>query len=348
MLINVVEHRIRRRRRKGRPADDTAVPLGQDRAMDTSETVAIPAGPSWLPLALRSVAMPFLRRLGGSRWLARRGTMFGRDLDGLVYRLDLRDEIAQEIWALGGYEAHNRVVLERAAACFPGALLDVGANIGALTVPLARAFPRVLAVEPGPTARGHLEASVAASGLAGVEIAAVGLGEREAVLTFHEAPPDRLGRSGFADAGVGGTPLSLRVTTGDALLAEHGVERVGVVKVDVEGFEEAVLAGLERCLARDRPMVCLEWFPERNAGRMFERLPGYRLFLHAFERSASRARRPFARAAADPARPRLVEATAATLPAGYVSMVFAVPEEAAERFTATLAGPPPAAAGFRR
>jgi hypothetical protein len=48
------------------------------------------------------------------------------------------------------------------------------------------------------------------------------------------------------------------VTTVDQVCREQGIERVGFLKIDVEGFESAVLAGAERVLERDRPSLLLE------------------------------------------------------------------------------------------
>ena len=52
--------------------------------------------------------------------------------------------------------------------------------------------------------------------------------------------------------------LEAEVRTVDEVCAEHGVERVHFMKLDVEGFESAVLEGAEEVLERDRPALMLE------------------------------------------------------------------------------------------
>ena len=52
--------------------------------------------------------------------------------------------------------------------------------------------------------------------------------------------------------------IEVRVTTFDRLVEEEGLERLDVVKIDVEGAEQLVLEGAEASLRRFRPLVMLE------------------------------------------------------------------------------------------
>jgi FkbM family methyltransferase len=62
-------------------------------------------------------------------------------------------------------------------------------------------------------------------------------------------------------------------------LDDLGLENVHLVKVDIEGMEEAGLAGARNLLARDRPVLCLEWL-KSDRGRLlhFAKQLGYRVF----------------------------------------------------------------------
>ena len=53
-------------------------------------------------------------------------------------------------------------------------------------------------------------------------------------------------------------PARLALRQGDRYLESLGIDRVDLIKVDVEGFELQVLAGLTQTLRRHRPTLMLE------------------------------------------------------------------------------------------
>jgi hypothetical protein len=82
-----------------------------------------------------------------------------------------------------------------------------------------------------------------------------------------------------------------RGATLDRVLAEHAVEKVDLVKLDVDGFECDVLAGATNMIKRDRPMFLMEIMPyglvEQGASleQMLDYLIpiGYRLYSERTE-----------------------------------------------------------------
>lgn len=137
----------------------------------------------------------------------------------------------------------------------PGDLaFDIGAHVGDRAASFRRLGARVVAVEPQP--RLHRVLRWLARGDAGVTLVAalVGAEAGEAVLRLNTANPTVATASeAFISAadGAGGwegqawdAALRLPVTTFDALAARHGWP--DFAKIDVEGYEGAVLAGLSR------------------------------------------------------------------------------------------------------
>lgn len=171
-------------------------------------------------------------------------------LFGATMRLDLSDFIQREIY-LGLFEPHETRLVK--TYLHPGmTVVDVGANIGYYVVLAAsRVGPsgRVLAFEPSPWACQRLRHTVAENGLdATVSVHPHAVGDRAGTATLFM--PGRVGNhtpsilGGEADA----EPIDVPLTTLDDALRTHGIDRVDLLKIDVEGFEPNVLAGARQAL----------------------------------------------------------------------------------------------------
>lgn len=150
--------------------------------------------------------------------------------------------------------------------------VDVGAATGATTLPLARRHGgdvRVLAFEPARAANRLLRATLAANHYTNVEVVTAAVSDACGTATFAEYDHDETGATPFlpeASAILSGMidPARTRtyevpVTTLDAVFAARpDAARARVVKIDVEGFEVAVLAGAADFLARVRPFVSID------------------------------------------------------------------------------------------
>lgn len=146
----------------------------------------------------------------------------------------------------------------------PGAvLIDVGANCGQTLLKAKAIQPRVQYVgfEPNPTAAGYVQRVIELNQFQHCRLIACGLGrERGAAQLGTRTAVDPCGTiiPNFRGAETGGVMLDVLVEVGDELLDRLGVERVDLIKIDVEGAEAAVLAGLQRTLRERRPAIFCE------------------------------------------------------------------------------------------
>jgi len=188
---------------------------------------------------------------------------------GVRWRLDLREGIDFSIYLLGGFEPATLQLYRRLVT--PGdVVLDIGANIGSHTLPLAQLVEqdgRVLAFEPTCFAIDKLRANAAlnpdlqprievcqlmlvartADAIEGAIYSSWPLTETE---DLHEQHRGRLMSTEGAKA-----------VTLDEFLSQRSIDRINFIKIDVDGNEPAVLAGAEETLKRHKPKILMELAP---------------------------------------------------------------------------------------
>jgi FkbM family methyltransferase len=142
---------------------------------------------------------------------------------------------------------------------------DIGANIGLFAIPAAvRARAGgVLAVEPDPFLAGLVRASIARPENRDlrVEVVCCAISDRIGIGAFAIAARGRasnflLAAGGLSNAGGVRERLACPLLTLDALLADATPPTL--LKIDVEGAEDAVLAGGGRVLQEVRPRILVE------------------------------------------------------------------------------------------
>ena len=148
--------------------------------------------------------------------------------------------------------------------------VDVGANFGYYTIficGLVGAEGHVYAVEPNPEAAAMLRRSIDLNGMARratvIEAAAGAADGSEALLYVPQNEPKNASvvepsQTVSPSSGTLHRVSQIRIDT-----AAAEAKRIDFIKIDVEGAEEAVIAGLTDVLKRDKPYLVLEF----NAAR---------------------------------------------------------------------------------
>lgn len=199
---------------------------------------------------------------------------------GFKMELDLSQFWERWSYLVGRYyETHTqRILLEVLRK--GEALIDVGANIGHVTLTGAwRVGPRgrVISFEPNPSVFERLSAHVRMNGLRErVALHNAALADRPGTLTL-KVPVEgtggaTLGQIGSEYSGKLSESYDVKVEVGDELCGL--VDGPAMVKVDVEGYEVAVLKGLRKTIGRLRPAMLVECWPEhlKNAGSSVQEL----------------------------------------------------------------------------
>lgn len=166
-----------------------------------------------------------------------------------------------------GGAQHERHLLERLIAEMRRGqvVYDVGANVGLYSVLLAQVVgPEgcVISFEPDPQSYLHLQQNLALNRLTNVRALRMALGEQRMVTKLYRG-------EGNADSSLIRPAANkdlghhlVEVVRGDELVESQNLPVPRLVKIDVEGYEYAVLKGLRRTLAQPGcEIVCCEIHP---------------------------------------------------------------------------------------
>lgn len=199
---------------------------------------------------------PLLNRLAGeSDEIA-----WARVHGGYVAAAPLDDFCGRAIFYAGELDRKISWVCSRLVS--PGdTVLDIGANMGLVTLVLSALVGeqgRVHAFEPIPDMQALIERSIARNRIRNVELHRVALGAESGELMLS-VPRGHSGAASLLPTREHAEDIHLTVpvqTLSDALSASD-IEKIRLVKVDVEGFEPQVFEGAAELFARTPPDVIL-------------------------------------------------------------------------------------------
>ncbi len=231
------------------------------------------------------IAKALYRGVKAARGLAGKNDNCTVTRRGIRYELDLSQGIDFAIYLLGAWEAATHAAIARCVKSGQ-TVLDIGANVGAVTLNLAQSVGSdgcVVAFEPTQFAYRKLLRNIELNPDLAPRIRPlhVFLGAKDKTTVpssiFASWPligsgsvhPKHLGK---AEATAGATTRRL-----DSLIKELELPRIDFVKLDVDGYECEVLAGAKQLLTRDRPTFLIELAPYVHAeqGHSFERFLEY-------------------------------------------------------------------------
>jgi FkbM family methyltransferase len=197
---------------------------------------AVPAGLGRVRLTNYAYRAGLRDRAGG-------GPRTTRLRDGSLLDLNLADWPQARAFLLGDYDVDT---VRFVAANLPadGVFLDVGAHIGLISFQVLRQVPsaRIHAFEPHPDRNAQYRRNIDLNDAGDrVKVNAVALSDSAAGAAFD------LRRHAIDERGT-----EIQTTTLDDYVAAAGLDRIDVLKLDVEGHELSVLRGAERALGAGR------------------------------------------------------------------------------------------------
>jgi FkbM family methyltransferase len=189
---------------------------------------------------------------------------------GVHWQLDLQEGIDLAIYLFGYFE-YETVCAYRRLLKPQDTVLDIGANIGAHTLHLARCVAptgKVIAFEPTAFAYRKLQLNISLNPQLAhlIQAEQIMLVDSEATQMkpqlysswqIHDSDPGTHPKHGGRLMDTTGA----RSTSLDQYIAEHNLGTVAFIKMDVDGHECQVLHGAHELLRRDKPYLLLEIMP---------------------------------------------------------------------------------------
>jgi FkbM family methyltransferase len=207
------------------------------------------------------------------------------------------DETSRCLYTEGYYEP-NQICFLRSVLRPGMTFLDIGAHSGVYSLVAALSVGpegRILSVEPSRREFQKLRLNLQLNKFTAVDVTQAAVSDRNGEMTLKIAGEPHTGHNTAGSFSYPGIALvaeeTVKCLTIDELVLKKNLERVDVIKLDIEGSEFAALTGAASTLEKYRPVVLFEnpdkpgCGQEPLCGKIWDLLTskGYRLFRYGRE-----------------------------------------------------------------
>ena len=224
-------------------------------------------------LCMKMPVSPFGSVLGKMyyRFMRSEHIIVREKVEGITFELDLREAIDNAMFFMGSREPETSRALK--LLCKNGdVVIDIGANIGSHTLPIASFVGeegRVYAFEPVPWAMNKMKRNIELNSFGNIVPESIGLSdvnedvEMKFRASFKIGSKSGVGKEGEIDDSWWREceHVKVRMETLDHYVASHKLDRIDLIKLDVDGFEGKVIRGALESLKRFSPILIMEVAP---------------------------------------------------------------------------------------
>ena len=172
---------------------------------------------------------------------------------------NFKETISFVLFVNGYYEKGLIDILVKAIPA-NGVLIDVGANIGSISIPLSRLRPdiKIIAVEASPWIFAVLKKNVQLNNAINIiPVNYAVYGESGKTLAMY-APRDQFGKGSLKAVFTKEAEMVDTITIDD-IKRKFDLSAIHFIKVDVEGFEASVFSGMTQFSLKDKPKIIFEF-----------------------------------------------------------------------------------------
>jgi FkbM family methyltransferase len=179
-----------------------------------------------------------------------------------VFHIPLQRDLDHRVLKKDG-ETWMDMLIQTICAHETGTFLDIGANAGQTLLKVKSLFPHMpyIGFEPNIYCAGYVSEIIRANRFENCVILPIGLGETDGIVTLfchNHSDPKGTVIDNFRGREATLLQQPALISDADTLIDRLHVEKIALAKIDVEGYEAAVLTGMQGILQQHRPFIICE------------------------------------------------------------------------------------------
>lgn len=199
----------------------------------------------------------FITKLAPNHYSYSRGTIREVDRNGIAFRLDISDLVQWYIY-FGFIEVSREMLYSQIKN--GDVVLDVGANIGETSLNIANIVGDkgcVHSFEPFPETFESFQHNLSLNNFSNIKVNRVGLGDTEEEVGMEIRDNSNRGMNAIKQLDDD-SERKIKIVKLDSYIKENQINKVDLIKIDVEGFELRVLKGAAETLENLKPRLFIE------------------------------------------------------------------------------------------
>ena len=188
--------------------------------------------------------------------------------DGIRMELVLNEYVQSQLYLFGAFEPVTVKVLKRLVKS-GDTVLDIGANVGYISLVLAKCVGnsgKVFSFEPDSKNFASLKRNLALNADCNIEPIAKAVSDSHQPIRLYHAKFDfNAGAHSMLPSEKHSSDfVEIEATTIDEFVTSHGLKKVDVIKIDIEGAEMKAFNGMTETLRNSRPLIVCELCEEHQ------------------------------------------------------------------------------------
>ena len=188
--------------------------------------------------------------------------------DGIRMELVLNEYVQSQLYLFGAFEPATVKVLKRLVKS-GDTVLDIGANVGYISLVLAKCVGKngkVFSFEPDSKNFALLNRNIALNPDCYIKPIALAVSDSHQPIRLYHAKFDfNAGAHSMLPSEKHSSDfVEIEATTIDEFVTSHGLKKVDVIKIDIEGAEMKAFNGMTETLRNSRPLIVCELCEEHQ------------------------------------------------------------------------------------